>query len=109
MQGQGEVAAVSNQFAFGVSQDLQAAVQELAPEEQKVIIESWKNDAGELLRREAESGVVKRVSKYVGRKRKKWSQLPNHQKVAQKKEEKKKREYSAVLFVSLNCLFLCSN
>ena len=48
MQGQGEVAAVSNQFAFGVSQDLQAAVRELAPEEQKVIIESWKNDAVEL-------------------------------------------------------------
>ena len=70
MQGQGEKAAVSSQFAFGVSQDLQAAVQELAPEEQKVIIESWKNDAGELLRREAKSGIVKRASKPVERRKK---------------------------------------
>ena len=45
MQGQ-EVAAVSGQFAFDVSQELQATVRELAPGEQKVIIESWKNDAG---------------------------------------------------------------
>ena len=90
MQGQGEVTAVSNQFAFGVSQVLQAAARELAPEEQKVIIESWKNDAGELLRREAESGVVKRASKPVGR-RTKWKNV------------------SIVLFfVSLNCLFVYS-
>ena len=89
MQGQGEMAAVSSQFAFGVNQDLQAGVRELAPGEQKVIIESWKNDAGELSRREAESGVVKRASKPVGRRKKKWSHLPNNQKVAQKKEVKK--------------------
>ena len=95
-----EASSASLSISSGVGVEEQRIVRNFSPVRQKAILHEIPNDAGEALRREAETGPLVASTSKFGRKPKKTRNLWGHKIAQKKKEQEKEGKYSLSFAVS---------